>query len=357
MGTFWDSIDNTLAIRALVITMTASLIVAAIGAVMGTLVAWVLVRDTFPGKRFVNALIDLPFALPTIVAGLTLIALYGPGSPVGIHLAYTRGAVIVALLFVTLPFVVRSVQPVLIELDQEVEEAAASLGASNATTFRRIVLPALRPAIFSGAALAFARSIGEFGSLALIAGKVQIASIVIYADIESGSEQSAAALSVVLMLVALVVLFILRLDRSPRWSLAAAPRCRCASVALLYLTLLLLLPVAVVFWRTFEHGVGTAWSFMTTPGGGQRALADDPAGRDRGAAQRDLRCRRGDGARPREGAPGRQGHPRRADRPAIRRLAGDHRAGADPRLRPGRLVRRCLPEQRDPDHLRGARDG
>ena len=209
-GTLWDSIDNELAIRALVVTMAASLIVAGIGAVMGTLVAWVLVRDRFPGKRFVNALIDLPFALPTIVAGLTLIALYGPDSPVGVDLAYTRGAVIVALLFVTLPFVVRSVQPVLLELDQEVEEAAASLGASNPTTFRRIVLPALRPAIFSGAALAFARSIGEFGSLALIAGKVQIASIVIFADIESGSEQAAAALSVVLMLVALIVLFILR---------------------------------------------------------------------------------------------------------------------------------------------------
>jgi sulfate/thiosulfate transport system permease protein len=210
VGTLWDSIDNTLAIRAIVITMAASLIVAAIGAVMGTLVAWVLVRDEFPGKRIVNALIDLPFALPTIVAGLTLIALYGPNSPVGIDIAYTRGVVVVALLFVTLPFVVRSVQPVLIELDQEVEQAAASLGASNATTFRRVVLPALKPAIFSGAALAFARSIGEFGSLALIAGKVQIASIVIYADIESGSEQAAAALSVVLMLVALVVLFILR---------------------------------------------------------------------------------------------------------------------------------------------------
>ena len=210
LGTFWSSIDNTLSIRALVITVAASLIVAGIGAVMGTLIAWVLVRDTFPGKRFVNALIDLPFALPTIVAGLTLIALYGPGSPVGIHVAYTRAAVLVALLFVTLPFVVRSVQPVLIELDQEVEEAAASLGASNATTFRRVVLPALRPAIFSGAALAFARSIGEFGSLALIAGKVQIASIVIYADIESGSEQAAAALSVLLMVVSLAVLFAIR---------------------------------------------------------------------------------------------------------------------------------------------------
>jgi sulfate transport system permease protein len=170
----------------------------------------VLVRDEFPGKRFINALIDLPFALPTIVAGLTLIALYGPDSPFGVHLAYTRAAVIVALLFVTLPFVVRSVQPVLIELDQEVEEAAASLGASNAVTFRRIVLPALRPAILSGAALAFARSVGEIGSLVLIVGKVQIASIVIFADIESDAPQAAASLSVVLLAISLVILFVLR---------------------------------------------------------------------------------------------------------------------------------------------------
>src|SRR5947209_188427 len=134
---------------------------------MGTLVAWVLVRDQFRGKRLVNALIDLPFALPTIVAGLTLIALYGPRSPLGVHLAYTRGAVLLALLFVTLPFVVRSVQPVLIELDREAEEAAASLGASSVVTFRRIVLPSLRPAIAAGAALAFARAVGEFGALVL----------------------------------------------------------------------------------------------------------------------------------------------------------------------------------------------
>jgi sulfate transport system permease protein len=210
LGTFWSAATNSLVVKALEITVGASLIVAAISAVMGTLVAWVLVRDEFPGKRVVNALIDLPFALPTIVAGLTLIALYGPGSPVGVHLAFTRAAVVLALLFVTLPFVVRSVQPVLIELDREVEEAAASLGASNATTFRRIVLPALRPAILSGAALAFARSVGEFGSLILIAGKVQIASIVIYADIESGDPQSAAALSVVLMAISLVILFGMR---------------------------------------------------------------------------------------------------------------------------------------------------
>ncbi len=210
LSTFWDSVTSPLAIRALAITLVVSLIVAAIGAVTGTLVAWVLVRDQFPGKRFINALIDLPFALPTIVAGLTLLALYGPDSPFGVHLAFTRAAVIVALLFVTLPFVVRSVQPVLIELDQEVEEAAASLGASNATTFRRIVLPSLRPAILSGAALAFARSVGEIGSLVLIVGKVQIASIVIFADIESDAPQAAASLSVVLLALALIVLVLLR---------------------------------------------------------------------------------------------------------------------------------------------------
>ena len=209
-STFWTSVTSPLALKALGVTLVVSLIVAAIGAVMGTLVAWVLVRDQFPGKRFINALIDLPFALPTIVAGLTLLALYGPDSPFGIHLAYTRAAVIVALLFVTLPFVVRSVQPVLIELDKEVEEAAASLGASNATTFRRVILPALRPAIISGSALAFARSVGEIGSLVLIVGKIQIASIVIFADIESDAPQAAASLSLVLLLVSVVILFLLR---------------------------------------------------------------------------------------------------------------------------------------------------
>ncbi len=210
LAAFWSSVTNSVALTALGATLGVSLVVAAIGAVMGTLVAWVLVRDEFPGKRFVSALIDLPFALPTIVAGLTLLALYGPDSPFGVHLAYTRAAVLIALLFVTLPFVVRSVQPVLIELDREVEQAAASLGASNATTFRRVVLPALRPAIISGAALSFARSIGEIGSLVLIVGKVQIASIVIFADIESDAPQSAAALSVVLLAISLIVLVALR---------------------------------------------------------------------------------------------------------------------------------------------------
>jgi sulfate transport system permease protein len=210
LGSFWDSVTSPLALKALAVTLGVSLLVAAIGALMGTLIAWVLVRDEFPAKRGLNALIDLPFALPTIVAGLTLLALYGPGSPFGVHLAYARAAVVVALLFVTLPFVVRSVQPVLIELDREVEEAAASLGASNATTFRRIVLPSLRPAILSGAALAFARAVGEIGSLILIVGKVQIASIVIFDDIESDAPHAAASLSVMLLALALVVLVIMR---------------------------------------------------------------------------------------------------------------------------------------------------
>ncbi len=210
LGAFADSITNSLALQALEVTLLASFVVAAIGAVMGTLVAWVLVRDSFPGKRLVNAFIDLPFALPTIVAGLTLLVLYGPNSPFGLSLAYTRAGVLLALLFVTLPFAVRSVQPVLMQLDPEAEECAASLGASNFTTFRRIVLPSLRPAIVSGAALAFARGVGEFGALVLLSGKVQIASIVIFADIESDATQSAASLSVVLLAISLIVLVLLR---------------------------------------------------------------------------------------------------------------------------------------------------
>jgi sulfate transport system permease protein len=210
-GAFWRAISDQVSIKALTVSLTSALAVAAIGAVMGTLVAWVLVRDEFPCKRIVSALIDLPFALPTIVAGLTLLALYGPTSPLGVHLAYTRAAILLALLFVTLPFVVRSVQPVLLELDREAEEAAASLGASSFTTFRRIVLPSLRPAIASGAALAFARAVGEFGSLVLLASsKVQIASIVIYADVESDSPAAAASLSLVLLVISVAILFALR---------------------------------------------------------------------------------------------------------------------------------------------------
>jgi sulfate transport system permease protein len=206
----WAEVSNTESVKALTVTLVAALLTALIGAVMGTLVAWVLVRDEFPGKVVVNAVIDLPFAMPTIVAGLTLLVLYGPSSPLHIDLAFTRAIVLVALMFVTLPFVVRSVQPVLQELDREAEEAAASLGAGNGAIFRRIILPSLRPAILSGAALSFARAVGEIGSLVLIAGKVPIASIVIYADVENDAPKSASSLSLVLMLLSLIVLFIIR---------------------------------------------------------------------------------------------------------------------------------------------------
>ena len=207
---FWTAVTNEQAVAALRLTVIASFVVAAINALAGTLIAWVLVRDEFRGKKIVNSLIDLPFALPTIVAGLTLLALYGPRSPVGLDIAYTKVAVILALLFVTLPFVVRTVQPVLMELDRDMEEAAASLGANNFTIFRRVILPNLIPAILAGVALAFARSIGEFGSLVLITGnlpfKTEVSSVFIFSQIESDRVTGAAAVSVVLLLISFVVL-------------------------------------------------------------------------------------------------------------------------------------------------------
>jgi len=205
---------------ALRLTVVASLLVAVINVVFGTLIAWVLVRDDFPGKRVVDGLIDLPFALPTIVAGLVLLALYGPQTPIGIDLAYTRTAVLVALLFVTLPFVVRTVQPVLMELDRDMEEAAASLGAGNVTIFRRVVLPNLVPAILAGTALSFARAIAEFGSTVLISGnipfKTQVSAVQIFGQIESDNRTGAAAVATVLLIVALAV--IVALDLIKRWS-------------------------------------------------------------------------------------------------------------------------------------------
>jgi sulfate transport system permease protein len=217
--TFWNAVTGEQAVAALKLTLIASLVVVAINAVTGTLIAWVLVRDEFRGKKFVNSLIDLPFALPTIVAGLTLLALYGPRGPVGIDIAYTRIAIGLALLFVTLPFVVRAVQPVLLELDRDMEEAAASLGASNFTIFRRIILPNLTPAILAGVALGFARSVGEFGSLVLITGnlpfKTEVSSVFIFSQIESDRTTTAAAVSVVLLVLSFLIL--LGISALSRW--------------------------------------------------------------------------------------------------------------------------------------------
>jgi sulfate/thiosulfate transport system permease protein len=207
---FIAAITNPQSVAALQLTFVLSAIVTLINAVMGTLIAWVLVRDEFPGKRFLDALIDLPFALPTIVAGLTLLALYGPKSPFGINLAYTQAGIVMALLFVTLPFVVRSVQPVLLELDRDMEEAAASLGADGASVVRRIILPTLLPAILTGAALGFARCIGEFGSVVLIAGnlpyKTEVAAVNIFGQVETDDPGGAAAVSVVLLVSSLLLL-------------------------------------------------------------------------------------------------------------------------------------------------------
>jgi sulfate/thiosulfate transport system permease protein len=200
-------------------TVLVALAVAAIDAVTGIALAWVLVRDEFPGKRIINALIDLPFALPTIVAGLVLLTLYGPSSPIKVNVAGTRWAVLFALLFVTLPFVTRAVQPVLLTLEREVEDAAASLGAQPWTIFRRIILPAIRPAALTGATLSFARALGEFGSVVLIGGNIphtEIASQVIFSDVENDAPQEAAAVGLVLLAIALIVFLVLSLI-TRRW--------------------------------------------------------------------------------------------------------------------------------------------
>jgi sulfate transport system permease protein len=212
-GNFRHAVTNAESISALKLTLVLAVGVALVDAVVGTATAWVLVRDDFRGKSLVNAVIDLPFALPTIVAGLTLLALYGPRGWTGLDLAYTRAGVLLALLFVTLPFVVRSVQPVLLELDRDMEEAAASLGARSTGIFRRIVFPNLLPAILSGVALAFARAVGEFGSVVLISGnlpfKTEVSSVYIFGRIQSNDPSGAASVSLVLLTISFAALLLI----------------------------------------------------------------------------------------------------------------------------------------------------
>jgi sulfate transport system permease protein len=224
----WDGfitvLTNPQTVAALKLTVLQSVLVTLLNVVMGTTIAWVLVRDRFPGAAILDVIIDLPFALPTIVAGLVLLSLYGPKSPVGINVASTEAAVFLALAFVTLPFVVRTVQPVLEELDKDVEEAASSLGASRLTTFRRIILPSLVPAIVAGAGMSFARGIAEYGSLVLLSGnlpfKTEVASVRIVSYIENGSPGSASVVAAVLLVIALVVIValdILQRRVTKRW--------------------------------------------------------------------------------------------------------------------------------------------
>ena len=201
---FWTAVSSSESVAALKLTLVVAAAAALVNAALGTVTAWVLVRDDFRGKALVNAVIDLPFALPTIVAGLVLLALYGPQSPI------TRTAIFLALLFVTLPFVVRTVQPVLHELDTEMEDAARSLGAADRTVFRRIVLPTILPGILSGVTLAFARAVGEIGALVIISGnlpyKTEVASVFVFNRIQTGDRVGAAAVAVVLLAISFTVL-------------------------------------------------------------------------------------------------------------------------------------------------------
>jgi sulfate transport system permease protein len=213
-GAGWESfrtvLTNDATASALRLTVGSALLVTLADVVLGTVIAWVLVRDRFWGRAALNVVIDIPFALPTVVAGLVLLSLYGPQSPLGVNVANTRAAVLMALAFVTIPFVVRTVQPVLEELDADVEEAASSLGASGWTTFRRVILPSLVPAITAGAALSFARAISEYGSLVLLSGslpfKTQVASVRVLAYLEGGDRAGAATVATILLMVALLVI-------------------------------------------------------------------------------------------------------------------------------------------------------
>ncbi|HEY3527700.1 MAG TPA: sulfate ABC transporter permease subunit CysT [Nocardioides sp.] len=208
-----DTLTNPQSWAAIKLTVGQSLLVTGVNVVMGTLIAWVLVRDRFVGKRLLDLVIDIPFAMPTIVAGLVLLSLYGPRSPLGVNVSNTQSSVTLALAFVTLPFVVRTVQPVLAELDADVEEAAASLGASRTTTLRRVVLPAVIPAVAAGAALSFARAISEYGSLVLLSGslpfRTEVVSVRVLSFIEGGDRTSAAALATIMLGVALAVILAL----------------------------------------------------------------------------------------------------------------------------------------------------
>ena len=212
---FWLAATSHAAVESFRVTLTISAGVTVANIVFGLLIAWVLVRDDFVGKRLIDAVIDLPFALPTIVASLVMLALYGTNSPVGLHLQHTSWGVAVALAFVTLPFVVRAVQPVLLEIDRETEEAAASLGANGVKVFTSVVLPSLTPALLSGAGLAFSRAIGEFGSVVLIGGavpgKTEVSSQWIRTLIENDDRTGAAAISIVLLSMSFAVLFVLRI--------------------------------------------------------------------------------------------------------------------------------------------------
>lgn len=219
LGGLTRALSHPVVRSALLLTLEAAAIMAVINAVMGTLIAYVLVRFRFPGQRLLNLLIDLPFAIPTLVAGLMLVVLLGPAAPLGralagagVRVVHAPASIVLCLLFVTLPFVVRAVEPVLRELDPAEEEAARTLGASEWTAFRRVVLPALSPAILSGALLSFSRALGEFGSIVVVAGNIPrrtlTAAVLVYGEVESGNPQGASAVALILIAVSFSTLIL-----------------------------------------------------------------------------------------------------------------------------------------------------
>jgi sulfate transport system permease protein len=218
----WAAVTTPRVLASYRLSLLASLTAAVVSAVFGLIVAWVLVRYPFPGRRLVDALVDLPFALPTAVAGIALTTLYGPNgwlgsrlAVLGIKVAFSPFGIIVALTFIGLPFVIRTLQPVLEDLEVDVEEAAASLGASRWDTFRRVLLPAIRPALTTGFALAFARAVGEYGSVVFISGnmpmRTEIAPLLIMTKLEQFDYAGASAIAVVLLLISFALLIAINL--------------------------------------------------------------------------------------------------------------------------------------------------
>ena len=224
---FWSIATDARTLNALRMSFGGAVAAALINVFFGTLVAWVLVRYRFPGKRVIDAMVDLPFALPTAVAGIALTTLYAPNgwigallAPLGVKVAYTPLGVVLAMVFIGLPFVVRTVQPVMEEIDREVEEAAATLGARRLQTLRRVVLPGLAPAILTGFALAFARAVGEYGSVIFIAGNIpyvsEIAPLLIVIRLEEYNYAAATAVATVMLAISFAMLLVINLIQA--WS-------------------------------------------------------------------------------------------------------------------------------------------
>jgi sulfate/thiosulfate transport system permease protein len=217
---FWELTTSPIALSAYEVTFVTALGTALVNGVFGTLIAWVLVRYDFPGKKIINGIIDLPFALPTSVAGLTLATIYSPKgliggllAPLGIKIAFTRLGVVIAMLFVSLPFVVRTLQPVLEEMEKEIEEAAWSLGATPTQTFWQVILPPIMPAILTGVTLGFSRSVGEYGSIVMVAANRPfqdlIAAVLIWQRLENYDIVGATAIGTVLLMISLVLLLLI----------------------------------------------------------------------------------------------------------------------------------------------------